>query len=250
MHSLIYIERSETSNQVQSNHSPPSNIQSNGFVNFEQQQSQLQFQLMAANSARSSSSSSISESLKDIKNDKSIIILEPNLTYQKNCLIPIFIAEEFERINPGEIDSCNIIGGKTIENNDYLISLIMSLDIYKKRKNYIKFYDRMPFLNAVFNYGSIVISHQIQNDLNYLYFDALYLNIPLIHNSERLSKFGFYYKNHNISEGAMLLKDCLENYKNNLNNQKLNSQELFFKHSIDNIQNTKTYLEIIRSVIN
>ena len=76
MHSLIYIERSETSNQVQSNHSPPSNIQSNGFVNFEQQQSQLQSQLMAANSARSSSSSSISESLKDIKNDKSMTPFE------------------------------------------------------------------------------------------------------------------------------------------------------------------------------
>tara|TARA_B100000212_G_C27384093_1_gene538407 strand:+ start:2611 stop:3723 length:1113 start_codon:yes stop_codon:yes gene_type:complete len=184
------------------------------------------------------------------KNDKSIIILEPNLTYQKSCLIPIFIAEEFERSYPGEINSCNVIGGKTMDNNDYLINLIISLDIYKKRKNFIKFQARMPFINAVLNYGSIVISHQIQNDLNYLYFDALYLNIPLIHNSRRLSNYGFYYENHNITEGAVLLKDCLENHKNNLNNQKLKSHDLFEKHSINNINNQKSYVEIIRSLIN
>ncbi len=183
------------------------------------------------------------------KNNKNIIILEPNLTYQKNCLIPIFIAEEFERIKPGKINSCNIIGGKTIENNEYLISLIITLDIYKKRKNYIKFQDRMPFLSAVSNYGSIVISHQIQNDLNYLYFDALYLNIPLIHNSERLSEYGSFYNNHNINEEALLLKDILENYKDNLTHQKIKSQKLFSKHSIDNINNKKSYIEVIKSML-
>ena len=183
------------------------------------------------------------------KKINNIVILEPNLTYQKNCLIPIFIAEEFERKYPKKIHSCNVIGGKTIKQNEYLISIIMNLDIYKKRNDYIQFHSRKPFLNAVTNYGSIIISHQIQNNLNYLYFDALYLNLPLIHNSERISEFGYFYNNHNITEAALLLEKSLEDHKNNLNYYKLNSEKLFLKHSIKNHINIKTYMEIIESII-
>ena len=189
------------------------------------------------------------ELINNIKKIKNIVILEPNLTYQKNCLIPIFIAEEFERNNPGVIKSCNVMGGKNLKNIDYLLSLIIPLDIYKKRKNFIKFQDRVPFVNALFNYGSIVISHQIQNDLNNLYFDTLYLNLPLIHNSDRISEFGYYYKNHNISDAALLLKNCINKHNENLNYYKSNSQKLFLKHSIDNINNKETYFQFIEDIL-
>lgn len=183
------------------------------------------------------------------KKINNIVILEPNLTYQKNCLIPIFIAEEFERKHPKIINTCNVIGGKTIKQNEYIVSIIMNLDIYKKRNEYIKFHGRKPFLNAITNYGSTIISHQIQNNLNYLYFDALYLNLPLIHNSERISEFGYFYNNHNITEAALLLEKSLKDHKNNLNYYKLNSEKLFLKHSIKNYSNKKTYMQIIESII-
>ena len=185
----------------------------------------------------------------NIKKNRNIVILEPNLTYQKNCLIPIFIVEEFERNNPGEINTCNVIGGKTLDNTDYLLSLIIPLDIYKKRKNFIKFQDRLPFVNAISNYGSIVISHQIQNDLNNLYFDTLYLNLPLIHNSKRISEFGYYYQNHNISDASLLLKKCLKEHYDNLDYYKSKTQKFFLNHSIQNINNKKTYLKFIENVI-
>tara|TARA_B000000532_G_C18859705_1_gene403519 strand:+ start:607 stop:1725 length:1119 start_codon:yes stop_codon:yes gene_type:complete len=185
----------------------------------------------------------------NFKKNKNIVILEPNLTYQKNCLIPIFIVEEFERNNPGEINKCNVMGVKNLDNTDYLLSLIISMDIYKKRKNFIKFQDRVPFVNAVSNYGSIVISHQIQNDLNNLYFDTLYLDLPLIHNSERISEFGYYYENHNISDAALLLEECLKGHYNNLDYYKSNNQKFFLKHSIKNLNNKKAYFKFIENVI-
>ena len=128
------------------------------------------------------------------QNLKNIIILEPNLSIIKNCLLPIYIVESFERKFPKMLSSCNIIGGKNIAESHYFIRLILQLDIYQKRKNFLKATARYKFVEAVKNFGSVIISHQLENDLNYLYFDALYLNLPLIHNSARLKKYGYSEK--------------------------------------------------------
>jgi hypothetical protein len=38
-----------------------------------------------------------------------------------------------------------------------------------------------------------VITHQWENDLNYLYWDVLSLGYPLVHNSSRIKDAGYYY---------------------------------------------------------
>ena len=127
---------------------------------------------------------------KDLKSSsdlsRSVLILEPNLSIIKNCLLPLYIVESFERKYPNLLTSCNIMGGKGVVENHYFIRLILQLDIYQKRKNFLKAHTRYKFVESVNFFGSIIISHQLENDLNYLYFDALYLNLPLIHNSPKL----------------------------------------------------------------
>jgi hypothetical protein len=42
-------------------------------------------------------------------------------------------------------------------------------------------------------YGDVVLSHQWENGLNFLYIDALYLRYPLVHNSPYFKECGYYY---------------------------------------------------------
>ena len=61
--------------------------------------------------------------------NKSILILEPNLSIIKNCLLPLYIVENYERKHPNILNSCNIMGGKGIVDNHYFIRLIL-LEIF------------------------------------------------------------------------------------------------------------------------
>ena len=47
------------------------------------------------------------------------------------------------------------------------------------------FFERCRF-SDVFSHPDILLSHQWNNALNYLYLEALYKNIPLVHNSDFL----------------------------------------------------------------
>jgi len=45
---------------------------------------------------------------------------------------------------------------------------------------------------------TIIISHQIMNELNYLHLEAAWFGIPIIHNSPMLKQLGWYYPEHTI----------------------------------------------------
>ena len=183
------------------------------------------------------------------KDLKKIIILEPNLSIIKNCLLPIYIVESFERKFPNKLTSCSIISGKKIVESHYFMRLIMQLDIFKKRENFIKATNRYKFYEAVKFFGSVIISHQIENDLNYLYFDALYLNLPLIHNSERLKKYGYFYPHNNIDLAVDNLKRVIDYHEENIIDYKLKNKQLIDSFSVNNITNQKIYLNLINQVM-
>ena len=143
--------------------------------------------------------------------EKSICIFEPNISHLKNCIIPIMICEKFELMHPDKIDSINIFSTEKIREKDYFKSLMTKLNIVNK-KDFVFFNNRWSSLEALSKFGSIVISHQINNELNYSNFETLYLGLPLIHNSPRLENYGYYYPDFDIKMGANQLMSALINH--------------------------------------
>ena len=180
---------------------------------------------------------------------QSISVFEPNIYYTKTCLIPLFIAENFEQKNPNKIKSLNIFGGQSFVKNEYFMKLILSMDIYTKRNNFLKVHPRRPLLKSLRDYGSLIISHQILNELNYLYLEALYLSIPLIHNANCLKDYGYFYNDFNIFSASNHIENILKNHKNNLTEYTLKNKELFKKYSSTSKKNIKSYENLINNLI-
>lgn len=177
-----------------------------------------------------------------------IVVLEPNLSLLKNCIIPIYMVESFERKYPNKLSSLNIMGGHDIAYNNYFIRLLLELDIFKKRKDFFKVHKRYNFTESIKLFGSMIISHQLENDLNYLYFDALFLNLPLIHNSKRLQKYGYFYPKNDLDIGIKQINNVLENHKKNISKYQKKNQEMFDIFSINNKENQQIYLNIIQEL--
>ena len=178
-----------------------------------------------------------------------VVVLEPNLSLIKNCILPIYIVEAFERKFKNKLSSLNILGGLPMAENHYFMRMIMQLDIFKLRKNFLKVHNRYKFIDAIRLFGSLVISHQLENDLNYLYFDALYLDLPLIHNSNTLKKFGYFYPHNDIDEAIEKVKDVLESHNKNIISYKKRNKKMFEIYSIKNKNNLKLFLELINNVL-
>ncbi len=205
--------------------------------------------LFIDNQLKSLSLGSENNSSLPLKN-KSVVILEPNLSIIKNCLLPIYIVERYERKYPNILSSCNIMGGKKIVDNHYFIRLILQLDIYQKRKGFLRAHNRYKFAETVKLFGSIVVSHQIENDLNYLYFDALYLNLPLIHNSHTLRNYGYYYPHNDIEIASNQLHEIIENHEKNISEYRIKTKECIELYGINNEHNQQEYLKLINEVLN
>ena len=182
-------------------------------------------------------------------NFKKVAVFEPNLFYTKTCLIPIYIVESYIKRYSCEIEALNIFGAKNLAKNEYFIKLILSMDIYNKKKDFLKIHPRINFLQAVYKYGGLIISHQIYNELNYLYFEALYLSLPLVHNSNYLKDYGYFYNEHDIFKASYQIEQILKYHKENIHKQKLKNQELFKQHSPFSQINKNGYEELIDSLI-
>ena len=61
-----------------------------------------------------------------------------------------------------------------------------------------------------------VVTHHWENGLNYLYYEVLYGAYPLIHNSEFLKDYGYYYRDFDAESGADALLRAFDEHDRNL----------------------------------
>ena len=173
-----------------------------------------------------------------------VCIFEPNISHIKNCLIPIMICENLFKKDSDLMKSINVFCCQKIRLNPFFEKLMHRLDIVKK-KDFCYFNNRWASLNALSKFGNTVISHQINNELNYAYFEALFLNLPLIHNSPVLENVGYFYPGFDVDFGANQLKNAILNHSKTLEKSKQDNRNFLQDYSPYNSDNVNTYRNII-----
>ena len=82
--------------------------------------------------------------------------------------------------------------------------------------------------------ANVVVSHQLLNALNYTYLEALYFNIPLVHNSEYIKDAGYYYPDYDTILGAKALNEALTFHDKNLDDYKRRASRVIDRYSPTN----------------
>lgn len=144
-----------------------------------------------------------------------VATFEPNISIIKNSYLPMLIADGAYRINSNAIELIAAFNTFHLKEHLTFNRLASHLDLTKAGK--ATYEGRVAFAEAVSTFRiDAVISHQIENDQNYLYYDALYGGYPLIHNSLFLKEYdvGFYYPEFQAKKGVQLLLKAFENSHN------------------------------------
>ena len=77
------------------------------------------------------------------------------------------------------LKSINVFCCQRIKFNPFFEKLMNRLEIVRRRKIFAILIKGGASLDALSRFGSTIVSHQIKNELNYSYLEALFLNLPL-----------------------------------------------------------------------
>jgi len=167
-------------------------------------------------------------------NCSDIVIMDPNISFQKCFLYSLLLIEAYYKKHPEWKGNVHIINGDKINivaNSKNFI--LPSLTLYKD--NRIILHSRKNIHTILKeNRSACFITHQLNNDFNYMTLELMYCNYPILHNSEGWDNFGYYYNINKWNDAIETLDNALTNHTKNLNIYKSHTANLMWKHSIHN----------------
>lgn len=144
-----------------------------------------------------------------------ILIFEPNMSIHKTSLIPLLIAEKYNKQYGNKLNKVYVFCGNEVVKNKNG-GFIKSLSLYEEKK--IESYGRlvMPSVIALIRnsnrYINVVVSHNIMNPLNFLHLELLSIDIPIIHNCKPFSENKLYYDDFTLGSAVDLVETVRTNY--------------------------------------
>lgn len=150
-------------------------------------------------------------------------VMDPNVTVMKTSHMPMLVIEAAYRVNPGAIGAAYITGTYHLKENRHFSSFANKLS--SVRNGVMTFEERFVSYEFMMNHCDAIVTHQWENALNYLYYEALFGAYPLIHNSEPLKSVGYYYQDFNAADGARVLLEALEGHDRQLDDYKRRASE-------------------------
>lgn len=184
-------------------------------------------------SAKTGNISNINELLYKKNKNKKIAVFEPNLSIMKWCVPALLICENAYRIenNIEHVFLNNTKDHKNLQMTE-VQKIINSLDLFTDNK--ITSEQRYNTLIFMKEHASYAVSFQMENNLNYLYFDLAWMGYPIIHNANLIKNIGYYYDKFNYSEGGKLLNNVINNHDLNLESYIIENRKIINNYIPDN----------------
>lgn len=169
---------------------------------------------------------------KTAEEPEKIIIMEPNISFQKTSLVPIMAMERWFRKHPewnGEVLVYN--GERLMSTPFFRESIYPTLELNKANK--IKFLGRKDIVSILKeNPSATFVLHQWNNEYNYMLFELFWAGYPVIHNaSSTWGCFGYSYEGSDLDKMGSLYDKIRSTHKEMLETYKSHARQMAWRHS-------------------
>lgn len=173
----------------------------------------------------------------------SLATFDPNINVVKSFHVPLLVAEAAHRKRPDQIRRMMLFCSEHLKGRPHFESCVSALSLGKESK--VTAEGRHGIVAMLGREVDAVITHQWENDLNYLYWDVLSLGYPLIHNSSRIKEAGYYYPDFDPALGGEAVLDALASHKG----ARDCDTEAVWKYHTDNPANQSQYHDLLKKVM-
>lgn len=174
-----------------------------------------------------------------------IVIMDPNISFQKFSFYSILLAEALSRICPEWKGRVHVINGDRMKLSTNAVRHFLSrLTLFHAGR--IILHDRKKIHEIMTEHRSACfITHQWNNEYNYSTLELMYCNYPILHNAEGWSNFGYYYSINEWDTAVKRLRTVLEHHQEMLPIYQTHTQNLIWKHSIHNPEIRSRWKELL-----
>lgn len=179
------------------------------------------------------------------KDINSFGVVEPNLSVVKTSLFPIMIAEEYLR-QKNDIKDLYLMCSEHLKTNKTLLDFLKDTILLRKKKLSVE--SRYPILTTLSSWVDLVISFQMENPLNYAYFDITWWGWPLVHNAYLCKDIGYYYDGFDINQAVTTLDFAVKNHPHDLT-YKERMRGILKRYTINNNKLLSDYEMLLNNVM-
>ena len=184
--------------------------------------------------------------LKSKEQLKKVGTLESNYNFYKTAIIPMGIAEGLNSTNPSLIEKFHMGSMAAKLENKMFKNFYDRLEITRSKK--IVASKRFPMHLLISNdLINTFVAHQVCNENNYYYLEALFYKRPLIHNSNSFKDIGYFYNEFDAKEGSKQLKNAILNF--DYKNHEESYLKKIEKHSTDNKNNQEKVYNMVKELL-
>lgn len=157
---------------------------------------------------------------------------DPNMNVVKTLHMPMLVTENAYRNKPDQIERLLLFGAEHLKHSAHVNDMIKAMSLGRENKLFVEV--RHKVADVIGQHCNAVVAHQWENNLNYLYWEILYLGWPLIHNSTAFSNVGYYYPEFDPITGGKVMNEGLANHHEVNRTQSDAIRETLWGLSIDN----------------
>jgi hypothetical protein len=161
---------------------------------------------------------------------ETIILMEPNISFQKCSLIPLLALNQYKRKNPSWDPQIIVVNGHRLVASPHFQENVKGTlviePVYRERASIVDLLRDYP--SATF------ICNQVNNEYNYMVMELLFCGFPVIHNGETWAPYGYYYAGNSISKLLAAFMMARGSYATGQSQKMSQAQTLFWRYSIHN----------------
>lgn len=160
-----------------------------------------------------------------------VIVMEPNISFQKTALVPIIAMERWYRKHKTWNGEVCIYNGERLNMTPFFKeSILPTLDLYNDGK--LKLLGRRDIISILREYPSATfILHQWNNEYNYMLFELFWAGYPVLHNAMSWGMFGYCYPGADLQKMGDLYDLIQATHAEKLETYKAHARALAWKHS-------------------
>lgn len=174
-------------------------------------------------------------------------VFEPNVNTIKTFHLPLLSAEEAYRKKPDSIASVLLFNTFQLKDNAHVLSMRDAMELGRDRK--IFYEGRHPVPEVMGLHIDLVVTHQWENNLNYLYWDILHLGWPLVHNSEAIKDVGYYYDAFDPASGGEAIARAIETHDATIDDHRRRIADVLWRYNPVNPDVLLEYGRLVEDVM-
>jgi len=180
------------------------------------------------------------------------VIMEPNISFQKSGLVPLFILEKWYREvgKPrGWKGSIQVVNGERYSMVPHVVHNIMPLlEIFRDAR--VELLGRRDIVTALTTWPSATfLLHNVNNEFNYMTLELLCSGFPVLHNSPSWLEFGYGYPDADLATGAALVETIREGHAERLETYRAHAATLAWRYSPYNPEIQAAWAKRIENVV-